>query len=315
MKYFRYQEDRIPVAIISLLFAADIGIYFTINQLSFLTGWMLIGLLAKSFIAAWNHHHQHVNTFRQVWLNRLLEIIYTFHTGISTNVWVLHHNLGHHLHYLDQAKDESGWKRKDGTMMNVWEYTITIALTGYPRAIRVGRKHPKFQRGLTAMGLINAGILSGLLFYRPVPALLVFVIPMIVIYFGTCWTTYYHHAGLDTEDELHASHNIVNRWYNILSGNLGYHTAHHMKQGVHWSQLPQLHKNIEKDIPEYLISHEFPVVGWIRRKVQDFFFKETRVPNINRTQAIKVGSDSIHLAVESPQYAAQTSKEYSTLDA
>src|SRR5262245_25817283 len=104
MHYFRFKEDRLPVFFIVSLFAADLAVYFRVSSTALLFAWMTAGLFAKIFIAAWNHHHQHVNTFRQVWLNRLLEIVYMFHTGISTNVWVLHHNLGHHLHYLDQTK-------------------------------------------------------------------------------------------------------------------------------------------------------------------------------------------------------------------
>lgn len=261
MNCFRYKEDRLPVFLFVSLFVADLAVYGAVSNILVLVAWMGAGLFAKIFIAAWNHHHQHVNTFRQVWLNRLLEIVYMFHTGISTNVWVLHHNLGHHLHYLDQEKDESGWMRKDGTAMSAWEYTWTIALTGYPRAIRVAMKHPKFQRSLTGMGIVNAGILAVLLWHNPLSAMMVFVIPMVAIYVGTCWNTYYHHAGLDTENELHASHNVTNRLYNILSGNLGLHTAHHMKQGVHWSKLPELHKSIEHQIPPELISPYFPVVG------------------------------------------------------
>jgi fatty acid desaturase len=37
--------------------------------------------------------------------------------------------------------------------------------------------------------------------------------------------------------------------YNMWTGNLGYHTAHHFRSGVHWSRLPALHKEIEHLIP------------------------------------------------------------------
>ena len=45
--------------------------------------------------------------------------------------------------------------------------------------------------------------------------------------------------------------------YNLLTGNLGYHTAHHHKQGLHWSRLPELHEKIKDKIPEnlYLTEH------------------------------------------------------------
>ena len=263
---FRYKEDRLPIAFIVLLFVSDLFIYFTVERPSGLIAWMLIGLSAKIFIAAWNHHHQHVATFRQTILNRLLEIVYTFHTGITTNVWVLHHNLGHHLHYLDQEQDESGWRNSDGRQMGVFQYTMVTALTGYIRASRVGKKYPKFQQGFLGMGCFNLLLLALLLSYKPLSATLLFVIPMMVVYVGTCWTTYYHHCGLDTDDHFHASHNITCKYYNLITGNLGYHTAHHMKQALHWSKLPELHKSIEHNIPAELLNPDFPVLGKLLRR-------------------------------------------------
>lgn len=261
MQCFRYKADRVPVAIITSLFFADLCAYFTIDNRRLLVLWAAGMLMAKLFVSAWNHHHQHVHTFYQTFLNRLLEIVYTFHTGFTTNVWVLHHNLGHHLNYLDQSKDESAWQRKDGTPMGIWEYTFVIAITGYLRGFRVGQRYPKFQRSFVGMGLANLAILLVLLWYRPYSALIVFVIPMCIVYVGTCWATYHHHSGLETDDHLEASRNITNRWYNMISGNLGYHTAHHMKQGMHWSKLPELHETIADKIRPDLVSDKFPFLG------------------------------------------------------
>jgi fatty acid desaturase len=261
MSFFRYKEDRIPVALIVSLFLCDLAVYFTVESRTAVIAWAVVALYAKLFTAAWNHHHQHVNTFSNVYLNRLLEIVYTFHTGVTTNVWVLHHNLGHHVNYLDQTKDESGWQRKDGTTMGILEYTVVIALTGYYRANKVLQKHPKYRNSFVGMGLANLCLLGLLLWFNPFNAAVVFVAPMLTVYIGTCWVTYFHHAGLETEDHLHASRNITNRAYNIISGNLGYHTAHHMKQGLHWSKLPEYHATIADKIPPELISTRFPFLG------------------------------------------------------
>ena len=62
-------------------------------------------IVPKSQICAWSHHHQHAPTFLRSSLNRLLEFFHALHTGVATNLWVLHHNHGHHQHYPDQSKD------------------------------------------------------------------------------------------------------------------------------------------------------------------------------------------------------------------
>lgn len=249
---FRYREDRLPVLLISTWFLADVFVYFFVDNIYVIVAWVLLGVFPKACICAWNHHHQHLPTFRNVVLNRILEIIYASHTGITTNAWVLHHNLGHHVNYLDQEKDESGWKDSRGVTMSAFRYTCTIALTGYLRAYRVGRKFPKYQSTFISVGTLVAILLALAIWHRPVQACMVFLLPMLCGYIITCWHTYYHHAGLETENPYEASHNIMHSWYNLCTGNLGYHTAHHVKPGLHWSRLPSFHATIAHKIPSHL---------------------------------------------------------------
>lgn len=262
---FRYQEDRWPTALIVALFLLDFAVYFYAEQLWILLTWMLFVATFKVAICSWNHHHQHLPTFHNLLLNRALEFVYALHTGITTNAWVLHHVLGHHLNYLDQKKDESRWMRSDGTKMGEVEYTLSVAATGYPRAFQVGKNYPKHQRHFLGMGLFVLLFVCGLTYFRWFPALTVFLIPMLFGYIVTCWHTYCHHAGLDTDDHFKASHNIMHRWYNILTGNLGYHTAHHVKPGLHWSKLPDFHATIADKIPEELFIEPCIPFCWMPR--------------------------------------------------
>jgi|694.fasta_scaffold37764_7 fatty acid desaturase len=257
MRLFRHREDALPVLCIVALSVADVLVFLEAKSVWLLAGWLALVIGPKACICAWNHHHQHLLTFHQPWLNRLLELCYAFHTGITTNAWILHHVLGHHVHYLDQTKDESAWKRPDGTTMGVVEYTLTIALTGYPRAWRVGRRYPRYQPAFFGMGLVVVLLLAAAVAWNPLNAAFVFVIPMVAGYLITCWHTYCHHAGLDTDNPYEASHNILHRSYNILTGNLGYHTAHHVKPKLHWSRLPAFHAQIAERIPPHLYIEPF----------------------------------------------------------
>lgn len=214
-------------------------------------------IIPKGCICAWHHHHQHTMTFKSSWLNRLLEQSYALHTGITTHLWILHHVLGHHHNYLDQTKDESRWKRKNGKKMGTVEYTLNVAATAYYRGYVVGKRYPALYRTHVIFTLITLAIVIALLWYRPVPALLIFVLPMIVSLLITTWATYGHHAGLESDNDLLASWNNTGKVFNLLTGNLGYHTAHHFKQGMHWSKLPALHKTLEKDIPAHLYRTSF----------------------------------------------------------
>lgn len=249
---FRYKQDRLPVFIVLALTIVDFALYFTVSNIAILTGYYLLMLIPKGIICAWNHHHQHLFTFRQTFLNRGLEFVYALHTGVTTHLWRLHHVLGHHLNFLDQEQDESRWKRKDGTRMGVVEYTLIVALTAYTRGYSVGKKYPKQLSPFLIYTSLTFLVVAALVWYNPVAGLMLFVLPMITSLLFTAYVTYEHHSGLDTENEFEASYNNLDPLFNRLTGNLGYHTAHHHKQGVHWSKLPALHAEIEDKIPAAL---------------------------------------------------------------
>lgn len=247
---FRYKEDRWPVIIILSLSLIDFVLYFTVNNTALLVSYYLLMVIPKGVICAWNHHHQHLFTFRNTTSNRILEFFYALHTGVTTHLWRLHHVLGHHLNFLDQSKDESRWKRKSGAKMGALEYTLNVAITAYPRGYGVGKKHPKQLKPFLIYTLVTFILVAMLVWYHPIPALFIFVLPMITSLIFTAYVTYEHHAGLDTDNEFEASYNNTNSLFNFFTGNLGYHTAHHHKMGVHWSRLPNLHSTISDKIPE-----------------------------------------------------------------
>jgi fatty acid desaturase len=187
-------------------------------------------------------------------MNRLLESFYALHTGVTTNLWLLHHVLGHHLNYLDQTTDESRWKRNSGENMGELEYTFNVAGTAYYRGYQVGKAHPRIQKEFLTFSALTFLIVAALVAYNPIAGLFLFVLPMIIGLLLTSWATYDHHAVLDTDNEFEASRNNLHPFFNLITGNLGYHTAHHYKQGVHWSKLPALHEKIKDKIPNSLIT-------------------------------------------------------------
>lgn len=253
MKLLKYQEDRIPVAVFFTLTVIDLVVFFTIDNLWVIIAYWLAMIPVKGMVSAWNHHHQHVPMFHSRPLNRLLEMSFAFHTGATTHAWTLHHVHGHHKNYLDQDLDESRWRRRSGEKYGYIAYTAMTALTAYQRAYVVGRNHQRIQRQFVIFGLLTLALLAILIVINPVNALFLFVLPMITSLLITIAATYHHHAGLDTDDHMLASYNYTHKLRNILTGNLGYHTAHHYRQGVHWSKLPELHETLVDKIPDEYI--------------------------------------------------------------
>jgi len=248
--FFRNTKDIIPVNIILALSALDIFLFFHIESTVILITYFLIMFIPKGVMCSWNHHHQHTAVFKNKTMNRILEFFYALHTGAITNLWVLHHNLGHHRHYLNQELDQSRWKKKCGSKMGYWRYSLEVTITAYYRAWLVGNKHKKQQKEFLTFGLITLFIISLLTFYNPINSLFLFILPMITSLFLTSQATYKHHVGLDTNDKYAASYTDINTFWNIVTGNLGYHTAHHVKPNAHWSDLPKVHAEMLEKIPQ-----------------------------------------------------------------
>lgn len=259
---FKHPEDKIPVALIVAFSIVDFAAYLLLDNAWLLLGLWLLLIIPKGIISAWGHHHQHVHTFRLTALNRAYELLLGLHTGMTTNLWVLHHNLGHHVNFLDQNKDESRWRRSNGKTMGVLEYTALTAVTSYYRGFQVGKRHKKHQKAFVTWALVSLSIVCLLVAYRPIPGLFLFVLPVVSGLLFTSWVTYDHHSDLHATSPFEASYNIMNPTFNWLTGNLGYHTAHHHRQAVHWSKLPELHAGIAEKIPAHLF----------RRSTFDVFF-------------------------------------------
>lgn len=250
--FYRYRADRLPSAIVLGIFAVQMATFFFVDSLWVVAGIMLTLLACSAMPGSISHNHHHVPTFRQSWLNRPYEVLLFLETGVLPFAWTLHHNLGHHKDYLDQEKDPANWRLPDGRVMSRVRYDVVGALRIYPEIFRIGRDFPELFRRFRLWSTIALAVLAVFLLLDPAKALLLFVAPIPVMYLGLMDNTYLQHSDLDTGSELTASRNTTSRLYNFISGNLGYHTAHHMKPYVHWSRLPDLHVRLESRIPEGL---------------------------------------------------------------
>ena len=259
-RLLRYSADWFPVTVVLGSFALHVAVYLWAGPRVALLVLPLV-VAVSTVVGAFNHHHQHVNVFRSRLLNRAYDVVLAVQTGVGPYTWVLHHNLGHHQNYLNQPPlanpDESHWTRADGSPMGRIEYTVHTFLHHQVDVYRVGLRHPQVLHRYLLMKVPCYAFIALGFYLDPLMYLLAFFVPSLLTLLHTCYATYEHHAGHPATEHLHASVNRENRWFNWLTCNLGLHTAHHMKPGLHWSELPALHASMRSQIPEHQLLRTF----------------------------------------------------------
>src|SRR5262249_5900694 len=175
---FRHPIDAVPTAVVLAVLAAQSAVFLCVHDpLRVLVAVALLFPVQVNF-AGMCHNHHHLNTFRQRPLNRAFEVVMFLQLEMLPYGYTLHHNLGHHRHYMDQAADSNCWRRTDGRTMGPWEFAWVLFLDMYPTVIRLGRRHPAVYRKFKRMAWVCAGVLGALVAIHPVNALLVFVLPL-----------------------------------------------------------------------------------------------------------------------------------------
>lgn len=134
--------------------------------------------------------------------------------------------------------------------------TLSDVAPAEVRGLIIEAQHRRCRRQIyrrfKIMTAVSLAVLSLLLYIDVAKAMVVFVGPMVLAIFNVARLGYDQHAGLEMEDHFSASRNIENRLYNRITFNSGYHTAHHVRPGLHWSRLPELHRQLHDRIPAEL---------------------------------------------------------------
>jgi fatty acid desaturase len=86
-------------------------------------------------------------------------------------------------------------------------------------------------------------------------ALLYVIIPQQVSGFSVFVFNYVQHVHADEESKWNHSRNFMG--VNLFLFNNGYHTIHHEKANIHWSETPKFHKEIAHNINPDLIEKSF----------------------------------------------------------
>lgn len=244
----RRKIDRAPLALVLTVGTAQFASYalFRSPVAAMIAATVLF--LPQFMVAMVVHNHAHAPMFRERSINRILEVLLYLETGMMTAKFHLHHNCGHHLFYTDPSRDPSTWVRKDGSSMGRLQYVARYFLGHTYHTIRLGREYPLLLRRYYRAQVVALCAVAAVLVLNPVNGLILFIGPMFAVWLAFINATYDDHLDLHSKDDFAASHSKTNRLLNLLIFNNGYHLAHHVKPGVHWSELPAIHESIKDRI-------------------------------------------------------------------
>lgn len=228
------------------------------------------------------HNHLHQGIFHSRRLNMGLRYVLSFGAlyPISTNVPA--HNLVHH-HFDDDGDwdwADSRYVRFRWNLLNLIHFpnrigTVGIAGTerwmrGYGRSdIRIQHRNEKF---------LALGLTSVLLLLDFWPALFFVVIPQLWGARGILRLNLLQHDACDITTEWNHSRNFVGRIFNWFMCNNGYHTIHHNRSGLHWSELREWHDREAK--PRMHPSLDQASMVWFLLKTYLFTFRRPSAPPI-----------------------------------
>jgi len=252
-RVYRHPVDVFPTAVMVAVFAGQLAVFFLVEDPIRVAAAVVLLFPVQVNFAGMCHNHHHLNTFRRRPLNRAFEVMMFLQLGMLPYGYTLHHNIGHHGRYMDHERDTNRWRRRDGTAMGPWEFGWDLFVHMYPNVIRIGRSHPVIFRSFVRMFWVSMAVVALLVAIDPMNALLVFVAPLPVALLLQAQATHYQHAGLASDDPFRASRSALDPLYNLRTCNIGYHTAHHLAPGLHWSRLPGYHAEIVHRIPRELI--------------------------------------------------------------
>jgi fatty acid desaturase len=259
VKIFAHSKwDAIPV-VCGIAHAAYLAFLFVIFP--YAPWWVLLPLgFGYSVSISWNingiaHNFIHNPYFTSPALNRAFSWLLSVTMGFSQQFY----DLVHHRHHQGNSDrpgpdgDTVDWLSiyrhgVDGEPESPWTYTFFGLFRDDPKLIfnEIKRRNPfnawwgVFEIA-SWVALVALGFLVNwkfMLFYFP------------CYYIGHCLSYlngYYLHYGGNPDVPIAWGVSSYHKWYNRLWFNNGYHAEHHFRPRHHWTQMRQLHEQIQDE--------------------------------------------------------------------
>lgn len=192
-----------------------------------------------------NHNHIHHPTLRNQWLNEVFGHLLGLAKGHTSNGVLAAHNLNHHRYH----GGKQDWIRpslagRGPGIVRLARYVVgaSVSMARGRNAADSPRLPERLKRKLQRER-VSLWLFMGLLLWLDWHSAVLFVfLPWVLGMTMLTGVNLLQHDGCDADDPYRHSRNFTGGLGNWFFLNNGFHTAHHLKPQLHWTQLRRFHE-------------------------------------------------------------------------
>lgn len=210
------------------------------------------------------HLHIHRPFTKLRGLNLALDLCMGAVTGVTASNWRIQHLYGHHAGKDHAFRARPRRELERYSVRNAISFSLRSILPtfvgpiveAFDKGVLAAVKSPIDYRWAFAEQCLSIALVAALCAFRPA-LVVVYVLPWYALTcFNSRYVDYLNHYACDesSANRFECSNNSLNIWFNRLTNNFGYHTAHHLRPGAHWTELPRIHRRIADRIPRHCLK-------------------------------------------------------------
>lgn len=191
------------------------------------------------------HNHMHQGVFRSKRLDEAFQLVLSFGNLYPASANTPAHNLVHHRFEDDGAPDWAAPTVVDfrWSLANLLHFPNVAGPRTFAGVQRWGavEGRGRFRRQYMRETLFAFGVTGALACWDFWTTLLYVIVPQLWGARGILRINLLQHEGCIPGSRFDHSRNFVGRAFNWVMCNNGFHTIHHDRAGLHWSELPAAH--------------------------------------------------------------------------
>lgn len=243
----RYEVDKRSILfVLATLFFLLVPLFVDIPAF-LVVPWIVVASLFSFSACVINHNHVHLPIFYSRRLNFIFNLLLTLAKGHTSSTVIIPHNMNHHVHNgssLDWIRPELAGGGGRLTRLARYIASASFEMQVRRRSKNAPRLKGRKARILQLEKLFLYACIACLLYTSWHKSLMFVFIPWFIGILLLVGVNLLQHEGCDPSSPYDHSRNFTSPILNWFCFNNGYHSIHHLRPALHWSQLPEKHNTL-----------------------------------------------------------------------